>query len=233
MAVGGDQARSSGRIPFWVHQIVELLLGVLLLIEGARTGEHPAVLATLGGLLLVLVLCSDGALGAWPWIGRRLHRVLDVLVAALLALSPVVLGLDRVLAIVILESAAAGMLWLALRTEWRTRAARRAAQRPPPDDAAAPAPPPVAPRPAAPTSRPTPRAAPDLPLARKLGTAVGKARDDGPRNLGRLVGRAQRAAKAAMAPDGPQEQSSEPAKPVDAPDAPDGTSGPPADPSPS
>src|SRR6478672_9392242 len=113
-----------GRVPFWIHQLVELLLGMLLLVQGARTGEHTAVLVTLGGVLLLLALCSDGALAAWPWIGRRLHRVLDLVAAAVLALSPLALGLHDVLPIVILEVAAAAMVWLALRTEWRTPAKR-------------------------------------------------------------------------------------------------------------
>jgi hypothetical protein len=206
----------AGRVPFWIHQLVELLLGILLLVQGARTGEHTAVLVTLGSLLLLLALCSDGALAAWPWIGRRLHRVLDLVAAAVLALSPLALGLDHVLPIVILEIAAAAMIWLALRTEWRspvqrtkTRSPGRASEPAPataPDPAAAP------PAPAAP-ARPAP---PPVPLARKVGGAVGKARDDGPRQLGRLVGRAQRAAKAAMAPD-----PAPPAPPSEPPAAPD------------
>src|SRR3954468_4375872 len=208
---GAHDHPSAGRVPFWIHQLVELLLGGLLLVEGARTGQHTAVLVSLGAVLLLLALCSDGALGAWTWIGRRLHRVLDLVVAAVLALSPLVLGLDHVLAIVILEVAAAAMVWLALRTEWRTKAKRTPRRRPqasaPPPAPPIPAPPtPAPPIPAPPTHAPPPPAspsplapAPAAPLARKVGTAVGRARDDGPRQLGRLVGRAQRAAKAAMA----------------------------------
>lgn len=190
----GDE-RGGGRVPFWIHQLVELLLGILLLVQGARTGEHTAVLVTLGGLLLLLALCSDGALGAWPWIGRRVHRVLDLVAVAVLALSPLALGLDRVLPIVILEVAAGAMLWLALRTEWRSPVKRTRAA-------------PVA-RPATPSSEAPSTGAPSappasgVPIARKMGSAVGKARDDGPRRLGRLVGRAQRAAKAALASDPP------------------------------
>ena len=75
----------------------------------------------MGSALLLLSLLSDGALGAWPWIGRRLHRVLDFAAAAALAVSPVVLSLDAVFAIVILEAAALGMVWLALRTNWAPR----------------------------------------------------------------------------------------------------------------
>jgi hypothetical protein len=111
----------AGPIPFWIHQLVELLLGILLLLQGAHTGEHTAVLVTLGALLLLLALCSDGPLSVWRWIGRRLHRVLDFVAAAVLALSPLVLSLDSALAIVVLEVAAAGMAWLGLRTNWRPR----------------------------------------------------------------------------------------------------------------
>src|SRR3954471_17973050 len=121
---GAHDHPSAGRVPFWIHQLVELLLGGLLLIEGARTGQHTAVLVSLGLVLLLLALCSEGALGAWTWIGRRLHRVLDLVAAAVLALSPLVLGLDHVLPIVILEAAAVSMVWLAFRTEWRSRPRR-------------------------------------------------------------------------------------------------------------
>ena len=207
---------SVGRVPFWLHQLVELLLGILLLVEGARTGQHTVVLVSLGGVLLLLALCSDGALGAWTWIGRRVHRVLDLVVAAVLAVSPLLFGLDHLLAIVILEVAAAAMLWLALRTEWRRREKPTPAAPPP-----APAAPPKTPAPPnAPAAAPKPPAAPTPPLARKVGSAVGKARDDGPRQLGRLVGRAQRAAKAAMTPEPPSTPAEPPEGPAEGPDRP-------------
>ena len=130
--MAGEHDRSpAGLVPFWAHQLAEMLLGGLLLVEGARTGEHTAVLVGMGSLLLLLALMSDGALGAWPWIGRRLHRVLDLVAAAALAVSPLVLSLDAVLPVVILEVAALGMLWLALRTNWTVRARRSARTRPP------------------------------------------------------------------------------------------------------
>jgi hypothetical protein len=160
----------AGAVPFWAHQVAEMLLGVLLMIEGARTGQHTAVLFSMGAALLVLSLCSDGALGAWPLIGRRAHRVVDVIAAAVLAVSPLVLSLEGVLAIVVLEGAALGMVWLAIRTNWTPK--RRAAPRDrrPANVTPAPPPPPTAPPPTAPP-----------PLARRLGAAAGKARDDGPR----------------------------------------------------
>jgi hypothetical protein len=180
MAVGHER-EPTGTVPFWAHQLAEMLLGVVLLIEGARTGQHTAVLFTMGAALLVLSLCSDGALGAWPLIGRRVHRVVDFTAAAVLAALPFVLSLDAALAIVVLEAAALGMVWLALRTNWtpkRGRSASRPVRTPPPPSPDRP--------PSAPASAPAP------PLARRMGTAAGKVRDDGPRQLGRMVGRARR-----------------------------------------
>jgi hypothetical protein len=194
---GAKDREPAGTVPFWAHQLAEMLLGGLLLVEGARTGQHTVVLLGLGSALLLLSLSSDGALGAWPVIGRRLHRILDVVAAVVLALSPLLLSLDGVLAIVILEVAALGMVWLALRTNWtprrpgrsgRTRRAR-----------ATPASP-LTPVPPSPTSASPQPAAPAEPLARKLGTAVGKARDDGPRQLGRVVGRARNRLRDATSP---------------------------------
>jgi hypothetical protein len=209
---GAHDHDRAGRIPFWVHQLVELLLAVLLLVEGARTGEHTVVLVSLGAALLLLALCSDGALGAWPWIGRRLHRVLDLVAALVLAASPLVLGLDRVLAIVLIELAALAMVWLALRTEWRPKAERTKATR-------TKATRPEATRTAA--ASPAIPSVPAPPVARQVGTAVARVRDEGPRQLGRLVGRAQRAAKAALAtPDAPASPSERPPAASDPPDAP-------------
>lgn len=215
--MAGEHDRSpAGLVPFWAHQLAEMLLGGLLLVEGARTGEHTAVLVGMGSLLLLLALMSDGALGAWPWIGRRLHRVLDLVAAAALAVSPLVLSLDAVLPVVILEVAALGMLWLALRTNWTVRARRSARTR----SAAPPAAPP-APAPAPVPSSPVP-SSPAPPLARKLGTVAGKARDDGPRQLGRAVGRLRRAARGSGGPAAPPPATDPP--PGAPPDAP-----PPAD----
>ncbi len=186
--MAGDHDRAAaGAVPFWAHQLAEMLLGALLLIEGARTGQHTAVLVGLGGALLLLSLLSDGALGAWPWIGRRFHRVLDFAAAAVLAVSPLALSLSGVLAVVVLEAAAIGMLWLALRTNWtpkrattgtRARARRRKATRTEPAAGTEAA-----------SEPPAPPAPPAPPLARQLGSAVGKAKADGPRQLGRAVGR--------------------------------------------
>jgi hypothetical protein len=179
---GEPRDDTSGRVPFWAHQVVELLLGVLLLFQGARTGQHTAVLVGLGAALLVLALTSDGPVAAWPWIGRRVHRVLDFGFVVVLALAPVLLSLDRVLAIVVVELTAVAMGWLALRTSWtQPRRASRTA-----------------------SAVPDAPAVPDVPggptLARRLGAVTGDATRDAPRRLGRAVGRARPRAKRPPSP---------------------------------
>jgi hypothetical protein len=196
-------SHAGGDIPFWVHQVAEMLLGGLLLIEGARTGQHTAVLFAMGGALLLLSLTSDGALGAWPWIGRRVHRLLDFAAAAVLAVSPLFLSVDSALPVVILEAAALGMVWLAWQTNWAPKA--KQPKKPPPAKAgkprSVPGPDPVpdqvsqaAPAPApAPSTGPAPAQAPrPAPaLAEKVGGTVARATTDAPRRLGRAVGRAR------------------------------------------
>jgi hypothetical protein len=213
---GARDRGGSGPIPFWVHQLVELLLGVLLMLQGARTGEHTVVLLVLGGALALLALTSDGALAAWPWIRRRTHRVADFAAAAVLALSPLLLGLDDVLAIVLVELAALAMVWLALRTNWsrpsRRQRARLAASSPPSPSTAA-----------EPTAEPAAEPRATDPMSRRLGAVVGRARDDGPRRLGRAVGRARRATAGAGPATGPDD-------PVASTDGASGPSGP-SDPS--
>ena len=167
-----------------------MLLGGLLLVEGARTGQHTAVLVGMGGALLLLSLLSDGALGAWPWIGRRLHRVLDFVAAAALAVSPLVLSLDAVLAIVILEAAALGMVWLAVRTNWT-----------PADGKATPAP---AVKPTAPPPRHRPRTRRTArrtarPQARRRRSA--RPATTAPGSSGRVVGKARNRLRDATASD--------------------------------
>jgi pyruvate/2-oxoglutarate dehydrogenase complex dihydrolipoamide acyltransferase (E2) component len=176
-----------GRIPFWAHQLAELLLGVVLLFEGARNGAHAGVMIA-GIALMLFTLSTDGPLAAWPRLPRRVHRIGDFVFVALLALSPLLVGFDEVLTIVLLEGAAVVMLWLALRSEFRAPARRRKATSP------APAPDPT-PEPAAPNPAPNPAArtapvVPPVPSAREAGRALGKLRAGGVRAVGRAVGKA-------------------------------------------
>jgi hypothetical protein len=186
-----------GRIPFWAHQLAELLLGVVLLFEGARNDANAVVMIA-GGALMFFTLVTNGPLAAWPRLPRRVHRIGDFVFAGVLALSPLLVGFDDALAIVLLEAAAVLMLWLALRSEFRVKAERRKAASPVPP----PAPPPAAPK--------TP-VVPPVPSARDAGRAMGKLRTGGIRAVGRAVGKANAERAAEKAP--PES---------DSPDRPDG-----------
>lgn len=180
-----------GRIPFWAHQLAELLLGVVLLFEGARNEANAAVMIA-GGALMFFTLVTNGPLAAWPRLPRRVHRIGDFVFAGVLALSPLLVGVDDVLAIVLLEAAAVVMLWLALRSEFRAPV-KRTKQPSPPAPAPAPAPAPGRNTPGPPAAEPPspkPPIVPPVPSARDAGRALGKLRTGGVRAVGRAMGKA-------------------------------------------
>ncbi|MEW6153615.1 MAG: hypothetical protein AB1673_06450 [Actinomycetota bacterium] len=173
-----------GRAPigFWAHQLVEYLLGFMLLSLAIRlTG--PAVVPTIvGGLLLVsLAASTDGPLGALRLVGRKLHRRLDVAVAVALAASPLVFGFGNVMLVAVAEGMALAMVVLVRRTTYfaPSRRQRRAEARAVGGadladraiDAA--------------TRAATAR-------ARAAGEVLGRVARDGPTRLGRFVGRHRR-----------------------------------------
>ncbi len=63
--------------PFWIHQLVEYLIGIAL-ISLAFQSQEPAVPAVLGALILVNAAIAVGAAGAFRLVPRRLHKYLDV-----------------------------------------------------------------------------------------------------------------------------------------------------------
>jgi hypothetical protein len=176
-------------VPFWAHQLAELLLGVVLLFEGARSGTHVAVMVA-GGVLLLFTLVTDGPLAAWPRLPRRAHRIGDFAFAALLAISPLLAGADDVLAILLLEVAAVVMLWLALRGDYRTPKSRPARGRASAAPPAPPAPPASSTPPGDAKTGGAKPAAPSVPSARDAGRALGRLRTGGVRAVGRALGKA-------------------------------------------
>lgn len=74
--------------PFWMHQLVEYVLGVALVASGAQSPE-PVVPAVLGGLLLLWAASTKGALAAFRLLPRWLHRAGDPFVAGALLVAAV------------------------------------------------------------------------------------------------------------------------------------------------
>lgn len=83
----GEQVAASGR-PFWVHQLVEYILGGALVAVGAQS-PTPVVPAVVGGILLLWAASTRGALSAFRLVDRRLHRVVDPLIALTMLVAAV------------------------------------------------------------------------------------------------------------------------------------------------
>jgi hypothetical protein len=115
--------------PFWMHQVVEYIIGVGLLAQ-ALQAPKPALPAIGGGLVLVNAAVTHGPLGAFKLLDRQTHRVGDVVVVVLMVAMGVLGGSSvdssgRVLLI----GGAALLGFVTLRTDYteRSRSGARAA----------------------------------------------------------------------------------------------------------
>ena len=72
----------AGKRPFWMHQIVEYILGGALVASGMQS-VTPHVPAVLGGLIMLHAALTKGALGAFRAYDRRLHRTFDIVIIGL------------------------------------------------------------------------------------------------------------------------------------------------------
>jgi hypothetical protein len=76
------------RRPFWVHQLVEYLLGIGLISASVQLPQ-PRVPALLGLLIILNAAVAKGAAGAFRLAGKGMHRQLDVVVMILLVAGAV------------------------------------------------------------------------------------------------------------------------------------------------
>jgi len=74
--------------PFWMHQIVEYIIGAVLISTGFGS-TTPAVPAVLGALVMVNAAVAIGPGGAFRLVPARLHRLLDLVVIALIVAASV------------------------------------------------------------------------------------------------------------------------------------------------
>jgi hypothetical protein len=71
------------RRPFWIHQVVEYLVGIGLISASVQLPD-PAAPALLGLLIVLNAAVAKGSAGAFRLVGRRLHRTLDLVVIGVL-----------------------------------------------------------------------------------------------------------------------------------------------------
>ena len=83
-------ASTAGKLPFWIHQIVEYTVAMLVASEGARSGK-PLVPLIGAGVVLVLGATADGPVAAFRWVPRNVHRIADFVVAGILIVAGIVL----------------------------------------------------------------------------------------------------------------------------------------------
>lgn len=67
----------SGKRPFWMHQLVEYILGGAMAYSGLMS-PTPIVPAVCGGLIILNAALTKSPLGAFRAYGRNLHRIFDI-----------------------------------------------------------------------------------------------------------------------------------------------------------
>lgn len=197
-------ASSRRHVPFWGHQLAEYALAAALIVVGLHvTGRTELVLALSGAGLAVLTAITKGPLAALRIVPKRLHLVIDLVLAASFFAAPLYyLPSIPPIPIIISEAVAVVMVRMSFTTELVP-----------------------APRPPRPTRRIAPRAAGNFETpgpgpvpggsreapstaastaGRLFGTAMAKARDSrapltAARGLGRMTGQARRLGRAAAA----------------------------------
>lgn len=191
--VGAAVTPSSRVTPFWILQLAEIL-SVLALADLSLHVRRGGVLAVAGAVFAALALTADGPLGVIRIFGRKFHVWLVVVVAVVVAVSPVISSIrPDVEGIIILELVAVGIIRLAtlVNTDLRSTRPKGIRGSSPVLDATATVAPPS---PTRPVSSATPGRS-SLPTEESVGTAA--------RWAGRAAGAASSAASRTSAKHGP------------------------------
>jgi len=81
-------AERSGKRPFWMHQLVEYILGGAMVAAGLQSPD-PLVPSVVGGVILLYGGCTKGALSAFRVLNRGIHRWLDPVMVAVVVFAAV------------------------------------------------------------------------------------------------------------------------------------------------
>ncbi len=115
--------------PFWMHQVVEYLIGIVL-VGAAFQAPEPVVPAAMGALVIFNASIARGPASAYPLVGRTVHRWLDVVVMVLLvaaAFQPIV-DVDST-GRLLLGAVAFVMFFIWLNSDFTEKADRKQAKR--------------------------------------------------------------------------------------------------------
>lgn len=174
----------NGTRPFWLHQLVEYILGITL-VSQALQSPTPAVPAIAGAVMLVNAAIVRGPLAAFRLVGRRTHRLADLGViglTVLLAVQPwVAIDAGARLIMVFIAAVQGFVWWQSDLAEPAPRAPRAAGTRSPVPSAPSPSP---SPSPSPPVS-PSPSSGAGSDRSTQVGRAAGRAVGSGVRAVRR------------------------------------------------
>jgi hypothetical protein len=72
----------SSKRPFWMHQLVEYILGGSMVAAGLQS-PTPIVPSVVGGVVMIHAAVTVGPLGAFRVLSRGVHRYVDIAVMVL------------------------------------------------------------------------------------------------------------------------------------------------------
>jgi hypothetical protein len=157
-----------GGRPYWLHQVAEYVVGLILLLAVSRVDGAERVPLIIGGLLvLVNVAISGPPAGCLHLVPRRVHRWTDVGVIGALVVLPIIFA-DNAPATVWIAMCGSAVVLAVIRltADYRAPVPRKRVEQP------------TEPPPSVPSTN----------IARTAGRAVRAS----PRALGRAIGKTQR-----------------------------------------
>lgn len=120
MGIGRD-TRVTKR-SFWMHQIAEYVIGVSLVATGAQS-TTPVIPVVLGAAVVVNTASADGPLSAFRRVSRRVHRVIDIVLAVVAVVACAAADVETGVRVVMVLVVAVFVVVL-LRTDYTQRPLR-------------------------------------------------------------------------------------------------------------
>jgi hypothetical protein len=97
-----DKVGTADRVqrPFWLHQAAEYVVGLALIAQGLQAAE-PWLPGAAGAVIVVNAAIARGPLGAFAFVGRRLHRLFDVIIIVGLLGAAILPGVELAMRLVL------------------------------------------------------------------------------------------------------------------------------------
>lgn len=113
---------------FWLHQLFEYLIAVACAMV-AYQSPTPAPLVVAALAIGINAAVAKGALGAFQWISKGVHRLIDIAIIAMMVVIAVVMDADALTRVVVVLLAVV-LAVLVLGTNFAEKTARSAGSTP-------------------------------------------------------------------------------------------------------